>query len=161
MELKEHQIKVLDLLKGHELAVSELYSVFADKFPEYGQFWSDLSEEEKKHATWITNLTEMTETGEVFFDQKRFNIEAIKTSLAGLKDDVAKAGREAISLISALSMAYYYETALIERKFFEVFEGDSAKLKHTLLYLSEETRKHQKMVKEALEKERAKSSASS
>ena len=156
MELKEHQIKVLDLLKGHELAVSELYSVFADKFPEYKQFWSGLSKEEEKHAAWITNLTEMTERGEAFFDQKRFNVEAIKTSLAGLKDDVAKAKREAISLISALSMAYYYEMALIERKFFEVFEGDSVKLKQLLLHLSEETQKHQKIAKEALEKERAK-----
>ena len=156
MELKEYQINVLSLLIEHEEEIGKLYAVYADKFQEYNQFWYELSKEEEKHAIWIKELTEMVNKGEAFFDQKRFNLEAIKSSLAELKVDIIKNKHGDISLINALSAAYYYEMALIERKFFEIFETDSVKLKHTLINLSEETIKHQKKIKEVLEKERVK-----
>ena len=156
MELKEYQENILNLLIEHEEEIGKLYAVFAEKFQDYNQFWLELSKQEENHALWIKKLSEMAEKGEVFFDQKRFNFEAIKSSLAELKNDIMENKYGDISLIKALSVAYYYETALIERKFFEVFETDSAELKHTLISLSEETIKHQKQIKEALDKEKVK-----
>jgi len=156
MESKEYQANVLNLLTEHEEEIGKLYAVYADKFQEYNQFWSELSKEEEKHANWIKDLAKIIEAGKAFFDQKRFNLEAIRSSLTELKTDIIKNTHSDISLISALSSAYYYEMALIERKFFEVFETDSVELKHTLINLSEETIKHQGKIKEALEKERAK-----
>ena len=156
MELKKYQANVLSLLIEHEEEIGKLYAVYADKFQEYNQFWSELSKEEERHANWIKDLVKMIEAGKVFFDQKRFNIEAIRSSLTELKINIINNKHGDISLINALSAAYYYEMALIERKFFEVFETDSAELKHTLINLSEETIKHQAKIKEALEKERVK-----
>ena len=156
MELKEYQENILNLLIEHEEEIGKLYAVFAEKFQDYNQFWLELSKQEENHALWIEKLSEMIKKGEVFFDQKRFNLEAIRNSLAELQKDIIENKHSDIPLIKALSVAYYYETALIERKFFEVFETDSAELKHTLISLSEETIKHQKQIKEALDKEKVK-----
>jgi len=159
MELKEYQKNILNLLIEHEAEIGKLYAVYADKFQEYKEFWSELSKEEEKHANWIKDLAKMIEDGKVFFDQKRFNLEAISSSLTELKTNILKSKHDDVLLINALSAAYYYEMALIERKFFEVFDTDSAELKNVLFNLSEETIKHQKKIKEALEKERSKSDA--
>lgn len=156
MELKEYQFKILDLLKEHEKGLSELYAVFAEKCPDYKQFWSDLSKEEKEHAEWVDKLAEMINGREIFFNRERFNLEAIKSSLGELRSDIVKNKNSEVSPINTLSVSYYYEMALIDRKFFEVFESDFVELKHTLNHLLEETKKHQEKVKEALEKERAK-----
>ncbi|TET10801.1 MAG: hypothetical protein E3J83_00055 [Candidatus Atribacteria bacterium] len=47
-----------------------------------------------------------------------------------------------ISLIKALSIARDIENGLIEKKFFEIFEGDPIELKHVLLNLAAATREH-------------------
>jgi rubrerythrin len=47
-----------------------------------------------------------------------------------------------ISLIKALSIARDIENGLIEKKFFEVFEGDPIELKQVLLNLAAATREH-------------------
>jgi len=153
MESKEYQ--VLELLAKHEEKVGELYSVYASKFQEYNEFWSILSEEESTHAKWIRDFANMIKSGTVYFN-KRFNVEAINSSLAELNGEIIKAKNDELTLINALSTAYYFEIALIERKFFEVFEGDSVELKHLLIDLSKATIKHQKKTKKAFEKERRK-----
>jgi len=154
-QLTEHQLNILQLLKIHEDAISQLYASYSNKYQEYGQFWSTLSKEELTHASWIEKLTKMVKDGKIYFDGGRFNLEAIKSSLAELKRALIESKGE-LPLIKALSTAYYFEIALIERKFFEVFEEDSVELKHTLMNLSKETQDHQKRIKEVFEKERVK-----
>ena len=110
--------------------------------PEYKQFWLELAQEETAHAVWIRNFRDKAEEGSVYFNEERFNIEAIQTYLREVKKDIAETKSKELSLINALSRALAFETSLIERKFFEIFEGDSVELKHILLNLAEATKKH-------------------
>ena len=153
MILKENQINIINLLAEHEKAISDLYESYADKFKEHNDFWLFLSREELEHVGWLMNLTEKIKEGAIYFNEERFAVEAIKTSLAEASRQIAKSKGE-LSLIEALSTAYYFEVALIEKKYFEVLEGDSVELKHTLIKLSEATKVHQNKIKEFLDKER-------
>ena len=54
---------------------------------------------------------------------------------------------EASSLINALSVALSIEESMIERKFFDVFETDSAELRDVLLNLAAETKRHREQVR--------------
>lgn len=156
MLLKEHQINIIELLAEHERAISDLYKTYADKFQEYNDFWLSLSKEELEHVGWLMGLTEKIKEGGVYFNEGRFAAEAIKTSLTEVKKQINEA-KKGVSLIEALSAAYYFELALIEKKYFEIFEGDSVELKHVLINLSEATKIHQDKTKEFLDKEREKS----
>lgn len=54
-----------------------------------------------------------------------------------------------VTLKNALSGAMYLEQALIENKYFEIFEGDSAQIKHILGILADSTREHYQRIRKS------------
>ncbi len=142
MLLSETQLKVIELLAEHETMIGRLYKEYAQKFLHWKDFWSKLSAEERGHANWILKLRSKIKGGSVYFKEDRFNKEAIKTSLKYLNNQLSQAQMQDISLIKALSIARDIENGLIEKKFFEIFEGDPIELKHVLLNLAAATREH-------------------
>jgi len=134
--------EILEAMKDHELALAELYEVYADKFPEYKDFWTKFSSEEIQHADWINTLQTKVEESPDDFVVERFAIGAVENSTEYIKKLANTARQEDLLLINALSTALHLEQALIEKKYFEVFEGDSMKTKHILSLLAQSTQKH-------------------
>ena len=128
MLLSETQLKVIELLAEYETMIGRLYKEYAQKFLDWKDFWSKLSAEERGHANWILELCSKIKEGFVFFKEDRFTKEAIKTSLKSLNNQLSEAQMQDISLIKALSTARDIENGLIEKKFFEIFEGDPIEL---------------------------------
>lgn len=147
----EKQMAIVDLLAKNEEAVSALYKTYADKFPEWQEFWLSLSKEEVGHANWIRDLTTKASQGELYIDENRFNIEPIEQFLAYIDERQHEAKDINITIKKALGVAYDIENSMIERKFFTVFTGDSLELKEVLQKLSNATDHHRIMVKEALD----------
>jgi rubrerythrin len=142
----EKQKKTIEMLAGHERAIGRLYKVYAEKFPYYEDFWLAFSGEETQHANWINELQSKIEEGSIHFNQDRFQIPAIQHSLNYAQKMLAKAQESDLDLISALSTASSIEDALIENRFFEIFEADSAQLKETLRRLAEATEDHRRRI---------------
>jgi hypothetical protein len=142
MNIAKAPDEILDTLKEHELALAELYGVYAEKFPEYKDFWTKFSSEEIQHADCINSLQTIVEESNDDFVVERFKIGAIENSTKYVKNLTDTARQSDIPLINALSTAVYLEQALIEKNYFEVFEGDSAQTKHILSLLAKSTRKH-------------------
>lgn len=153
MSLKKNQLEIINLLKEHEKVIEDLYRVYAKKFPKHREFWTTLARQENEHAKWIMKLTEKIEEGETYFNEERFTVEAIKSSISYIKKEKEKVGDETL-LIEALSTAHNLESGLLEKEYFETVEGDSVELKHLLRRLASETAVHAKKVKGLLEKER-------
>jgi hypothetical protein len=147
----EKQMTIVDLMAKNEEAVSALYKVYADKFPERQDFWLSLSEEEVDHANWIRDLTVKANKGELYIDENRFNPEAIGQFLAYLDERLHEANDIDVALKKALSVAYDIENAMIEKQYFTIFTGDSAELKEVLKKLQLATDHHRAMVKEAMD----------
>lgn len=154
MNLKENQIKVTEMLARNEEIVSKLYKTYAEKFPAHKEFWSRLAEEETEHADWIGKLYSQIKEGSVYFNEKRFKIEAIQKLQKHLNNRLARAQKEEIPLLNALSIARDIENALLENKFFEIFEGDTVELKHVLTDLAASTKDHLNRVEKAWAKNR-------
>ena len=142
MNIAQAPDKILYAMKEHELAIAELYKVYAEKFPEYKDFWSKFSSEEIQHADYINSLQTVVEESNEDFVIERFKIGAIENSTKYIKNLADTARQSDISLVNALSTAVYLEQALIEKNYFEVFESDSKQTKHILSLLAEDTRKH-------------------
>ncbi len=148
MGIKENQMTIIDSLAKNEEAIGRLYEAYAHKFTDYQNFWVSLARDEKNHTRWIQSLSSGILQGSVLFNENRFNSAAINTFLNYLEREIAKAQDQYVLLINALSIALYIEQALIEHKYFEVFEGDSIELKNVLIGLAEETRRHLDRVRE-------------
>jgi len=144
------QPNILHRLAENEEAIGVLYQEYAKRFPDYESFWVGLASEEKEHASWIRRLYSTAAESALFFNQKRFNKEAIQTYLNYLQRELVKVKQGETTLINALSVTLYIEESLIERKYFDVFETDSVELKHVLLNLAASTRIHLDRAREAL-----------
>jgi len=123
--LFKHQAKVIELLAQHEETIAELYKTYAEKFPSKKQFWTVLHLEELEHASWIRRLRPKIDEGLVAFNEERFNIKTIQTSLNYLTELLSKAKSQRLQLTEALSAGLDIEESLIESKFYEVYETDS------------------------------------
>lgn len=142
MDLEKKQIEIIELLAEHEKEIGRLYREYAHQFSEQKDFWSKIAREELEHARWIFKLHSKAKEGSLFFKQGRFKVEAIRTSLEYIKNQIAEAQNNKISNKYALSVARDIESGLIEKKFFEVFEPDCREIKQVLLDLAVATREH-------------------
>ena len=137
----------IGLLAKNEESIGRLYQVYAERFPEYNEFWMSLALEETQHSNWIHELVEKVRDGSAYIIKGRFKEQAIKTFLGYLEREIAKAKATTIPLIESLSTALYIEKSLIERKYFEVFDSDSAELTHLLGDLRSATERHIQKIK--------------
>ncbi len=137
MKPQDYQIKILKALIKNEEKLAELYKIYSEKFLDHKDFWLNLAKDEIAHATWIRKFWEKAEQNpSVYFDENRFNIEALSAYSQEVEAQISEAKLSEMTIMNALSIAYYFEIAFIERKFFEVFEGDSVELKHILKTLN-------------------------
>ncbi|MBN1368791.1 MAG: hypothetical protein JW954_00965 [Dehalococcoidaceae bacterium] len=116
------------------------------------EFWSSLAAEEIKHAAWIRKLGRMKGTHSLFINEQRFNNTAVQSYTNYLEKELARINNQAIPLMEAIAITFYIEDSLIENRFFEIFEADSAEIKNTLIGLRSDTEAHRKKAKEELER---------
>jgi hypothetical protein len=154
MDLKEKQTENIQLLIEHELAMQQLYLAYAKQLAGYEDFWHQLADEESKHADVIRRFKKEVETGNVCLKPERFHTAAIERSMRYIFDLQEQAESGDIDLNKALSEAFHIEDAMIEHKFFEAFDGDSAELRQALRILLEATMTHRQRVKRALDESR-------
>jgi hypothetical protein len=149
----DRDVQVVELLLEHEASLSKLYDLYSSLFKNHRHFWHDLSRAEQRHANWLRELEPTLSDGEAFARCDRFRAQAIRCSVDYVQHEIDRAQTQPLKLINALSVASWIERALLEKKFFEVFDTDSPRLKAVLQRLSEETAEHAKTVHLAWEKE--------
>ena len=140
--------ELLEAMKAHEQALACLYRSYAEKYPDYKDFWMSLSREENQHAAWLETLRSEIENGSENIVVERFPIGAVQRSNEYVKNLEDRARQTDFTLVNALSTALHLEEALMESKFFEVYEGDSVKTKRTLNMLAQSTLEHCRRVRE-------------
>ena len=148
MPSKDKGSDIIEMLAKNEEAVAQLYSAYADRFPEHKDFWSGLAVEEIDHAAELRKLCEITAKGGLYIGEGRFSTIAISNFSSYVEKESEPDRVKASSFINALSVALYIEESIIEHKFFDVFETDSAELKQVLLNLAAETKRHLEQVKQ-------------
>lgn len=130
------------LMSAHEEAIHDLYSEYAEKFPEYASFWSDMASDEKRHAGIIRGLWKKICDTSIFIDEKKFRMYSVKMSVSYIKDRAIEARNVKITMQKALSIAKDIENALIETSFSDSLSGNSSEMIKILDLLADETRKH-------------------
>ena len=153
MGQKEIEKEIIDLLYKNEITMGKLYGEFARQFPMYRPFWEGIVTEEESHAAWIETLYRKTEGGLVEFAEKRFPIEAIRQNVENMEAVLEEAKKGEMTAAEALEKAVHFEHGMLENKFFEVFEGDSAELQLILEALRLGTQEHFRRVEEVWKKE--------
>jgi len=142
MDSKETQKQTLELLAQNEEKLEELYKIYAERFPGQREFWLRLAREEAGHAVMIRKLTPDIQAERLVFKEDRFEIKAIDSMIRYTENLIQKAKEEGQELIKALSLSVHLERSLLERKFFEICEGDTIEFQKTLEFLKTSTIDH-------------------
>lgn len=146
---QEHDsLLIAELLIENEEGLRNLYLAYAKKFPTHEEFWSGLAVDESGHADWIRGLAGQLREGRLHIEPGRFRRAAIASFIRYVKDELTKVQNEEIPPMAALSIALSAEQSMIESRFFEVFDTDSAELKHVLDNIAAATEEHIKRVEE-------------
>ncbi len=144
----------LEKLKIHEQAIGRLYKTYAERFGEQAEFWLQLSQEEDCHAQWMEMLQAEMRDDPRSFVSNRFPLAAIERSIAFVERLILESARPDFTSLNAISAAVNLEQALLENKYFEVFETDKPKAKQLLGRLQDETRAHHAMAQQVWQEAR-------
>ena len=149
--LKEYQETILQLLGQLELDVSNLYKIFAEKFPKYQELWTTLSQEEIEHADRVKMLYDLAKENKVIFDEKLTKTYTVKKVLEIIKDAQVKTMAGQINIINALSISRDLEQSIIEKEFYNYFAGKDSETRMLINSIKKDTLDHQSMVRNAWE----------
>jgi hypothetical protein len=152
--LKEYQETILQLLCQLELDVSNLYKLFAEKFPKHQALWNTLSLEEIEHADRVKMLHGLAKENRVMFDEKLTRTYTVKKVLEIIKDAHAKTLAGQLNIINALSLSRDLEQSIIEKEFYNYFAGKDTETKMLINSIKKDTLDHQTLVRNAWEEER-------
>lgn len=157
MSSQADQLQTIGLIAAHEAAVADLYSAYAVRFPDSAHLFTTLAAAERDHARRIADFTGRVRASEVRINPGRFPRAAVLNSLEFIREQISEAQSSELTLVEALSVAHDLENGLIERRWFDVVEGDSPELRSLLQLLAKETQEHRVLLQEAWEKERQRS----
>jgi len=141
---------LIELLAGHETAISDLYEYCAGAFPKHRDFWLSLVHDERTHAEWIRHLNDHVEQGVVFLNEERFNPAVVRESIGHIRAVIKNAAATIPSHARALVVALEVEQTMIERRFFEVFDSPNPELKHIIDTIIIGTHAHINEIRSAL-----------
>ncbi len=152
MNEQEYQLEIVDMMAKNEVKLSELYAKYAHAYPTRKEFWNELAREEVSHGAWISTLKKRIEDGSVKFSSERFNVDLNNDFYRHVQQEELKIS-ENTPLIEALKTSGEIEEMMLEKKFFEVFQGDAPELEVLLLALEYSTKNHREIVLKALKEE--------
>lgn len=141
--------QVLMALYNHEIAISELYGVYADRFSEQEDFWQDLSGEEINHAASLEELAKKIKEDHEPVVSELFSKASVEASIERIKKLIAQAEDADLTLLDALAHAVRIEEGMIENRYFEVFKSDNPEMIDVLNTLADDSRRHAAEIKEA------------
>ncbi|MBN1570320.1 MAG: hypothetical protein JXA73_20935 [Acidobacteria bacterium] len=137
------------MMSRHELAVKQLYEIFAEMFPGRKSFWQSLVSDEQKHADWLEALRSDRVVCRLLLNEIGLKPQAIHTSIAYVESQIKRAQTGAFSVIQALSIARDLETAMIEKQFFKLSRSTSSEMRTAFKPFADETERHrQALIKE-------------
>jgi rubrerythrin len=149
--------KTLEAIEGlaeNEDLISSLYRMFADRFPDYRDFWGKMAEEETQHASMIRSVVPEVKEGTVRFKTEGIDETSIAMFQDYLKFSLARVQDQDILLKDAFETALAIEHDLIERSFFDLFEADTSELALIFEGLASSAREHHRRLVRTIEQSR-------
>ena len=144
---KKIAIEAFESLENIELTLSEIYQTFGEMFPGHKDFWANMAEDERAHAAWVRRMYAMyagIKESPLSINRDRFQNRALRIFQEELEETHLEIRKKPLSLIQAVKLAVDLEGSLIERKFYEILEGDPNLLKGFFAEMKEQVLAHVK-----------------
>jgi hypothetical protein len=141
--------KVLEAMIQCELLLSDLYKQCADAWTEDQALWNNLALAEIRHADNIQKMKDVVnKKHESFALGRPFNLIALNTVAAGLKDTTRRLTLGEFSREKMLVMARDIEQSIIESNYAEIVKTADIEYNALMKDILSQTREHKKIIQE-------------
>ncbi|MCG8643209.1 MAG: hypothetical protein MI862_26020, partial [Desulfobacterales bacterium] len=96
MDEEQDNHKILKMLADNERAVSEIYRIYADRYPKHRELWTEMAKEEIQHARLIEELSKRDDL-HISKTKERFTPKVFNVSFQYLEEKTIQAQRETLS----------------------------------------------------------------
>ncbi|MCG6535492.1 MAG: hypothetical protein L7F78_12565 [Syntrophales bacterium LBB04] len=145
--------KVLASMTQFELALSDFYKQCADVWPDDQTFWQNLARAEVRHAENIQKMREIiTDKQERFEAGRLFNVIALDTAMAGLKDNNSRLTAKIFTREKMLIMARDIENSILESHYAEIVKTVDIEYQTLMKGIISQTYEHRKIIQEKIDK---------
>jgi len=147
MKIDSDQKKLVELFIKQEVLIGSLYKLFANRYPEYKVFWTEMAMEEHQHATCIRRLIERDPSDKLKFTQGELRSNDLVTSIESIEGLISGFNNnKEFTITQAVGIALHLEKALWEKKVFQYFEGDCDEVRKVMDTLNLEQEIHIKKI---------------
>ncbi len=143
--------EIVERLAVNEEKVMELYSVFGDIFPEHRQFWKDISEEEKRHASMLREFGILMDDIDIKLDLDYINTKSLEISISFIIGEIDRAKNKGLDCKQAFKLARSLEKGIVESECFKIFNTNVKDLVKLFGALQADTQRHCQMMDEKCE----------
>lgn len=140
----------IDLLAKNEEAIAGLYQLYADRFPEYEEFWLGLAVEEIDHSNLIHEIAQKIKQKKARLYERESGVKNIDDFNNILKQEIDRAKYEPLSHKDALITALKVVNYVIEHSYFNMFDSDSKEIRTILDKLATTNKSHHTFIRERL-----------
>ena len=135
---------------ANELAFARLYHKYAVLFDD-GDFWEELSRQEKRHAQWLETLLASRDI--VSLSSDFLSSTAVEMMIKAVEAEIDSASSLTIS--EALSRSLKFEKSFLENDYFEVFALGAQSVKKVIEELKSETLEHINFIQSKIEENKS------
>lgn len=144
-------LNIMEAMVQYELGLSELYEICARVSKEDEQLWRSLSGAEIHHADHIKKMMEiMIEKHDRFETGRPFNIAALKTVMAGIKETTGRISRGELSREKMLITARDFEQSVLESHYTEIVRTNDLEYQTLMKNILSQTQEHKKAIQKAI-----------
>jgi hypothetical protein len=148
-KIVEAQDLLLKALAGCEATVAELYGNYATRFPEMGDFWNGLAEEEHKHAALLEEVRDELRQGVIMRGLDHFEPKQVRALVDYVRARVDEVQQGKTTKSQAVAIALSIESSIIDSRFFDFAQSNGSAFQNVAERLSHDTKEHIKMVQRA------------
>ena len=151
MESQQDIINQIQILEENEEAIANLYQSYANRFPEYEEFWFGLAMQETDYSNLLHELIQRVKRGEAHLYEHTLDIAYLQSFRDLIKRETDRAEHKPISHYEALSTALHVEKDIIEHKYAQIFDSDSENIRRILDEMTIATKRHLRLIEEHLD----------
>jgi hypothetical protein len=144
----------IDLLADHEKKVGQLYRIYAQTFTETASFWTELSDEENRHAELLIELGDKIKEKHAHLDQNKFKSVIIHRSIEYVTAQIERVRSEPLKLKQALSIGLDIEKNIIDGQIFEIFKGYTIRAREIIRELGDAVLDHYRRIEKMWQENR-------
>ncbi len=134
--------KLLEFVEKFEQRLSDLYSIFAKRFPRYEDFWLGLAHEESVHAKWVRAVAEHVKQKSVVLNVDSAIESAILKEVKEVEDLIARHESVAENVDQAFEISLRFELSVVENRFYDYLKSLDADVQRLFEDMTSKTRMH-------------------